>query len=241
MTHSVRATRQRPVAAGVAAEWRSSAPCQGGGRCSQWMPLARLGMPMWIDRPQVFLQRPGPSPVRPLLHWLVRGTFFKSVAGSVGIRSCGDFGGADHPQRKGNRGASTVSTRNRRRPWEPVARRPSHGLAAPFRAPRRQRRKLGSSHIWANFGGYGVHRPALVTATSGFDPRCADPHPIATDRGSIFFTIHRRRRARRYRGRRRKRCARCRPHSNMCLRACVCLVSYPRADSRSCACRVPRA
>ena len=206
------------------------------------MPLARLGMPMWIDRPQVFLQRPGPSPVRPLLHWLVRGTFFKSVAGSVGIRSCGDFGGADHPQRKGNRGASTVSTRNRRRPWEPVARRPSHGLAAPFRAPRRQRRKLGSSHIWANFGGYGVHRPALVTATSGFDPRCADPHPIATDRGSIFFNIYRRRRARHTENDVGKG-ARAAAASALELvpAACVCLVSYPRADSRSCACRVPHA
>ena len=47
-----------------------------------------------------------------------------------------------------------------------------------------------------NFGGYGVLQPALVTAPSGFDPRCAYPHPIATDRGSIFFTIHRRWRVR---------------------------------------------
>ena len=34
-----------------------------------------------------------------------------------------------------------------------------------------------------------------VTVSTGFEPRCIDPHPIATDRGSIIFTILRRRRA----------------------------------------------
>ena len=32
-----------------------------------------------------------------------------------------------------------------------------------------------------------IHKPWL-TAPSEFEPRCADPHPIATDWGSIFFT-----------------------------------------------------
>ena len=92
---------------------------------------------------------------------------------------------------------------------------------------------------------------ALVTASSGFDPRCTDPHPIATDRGSIFFATAALNLAR---ARHRERCARCRPHS-ISLRACVCLMClhhlpypcadlclyhlpYPCADSRSCATRV---
>ena len=38
-------------------------------------------------------------------------------------------------------------------------------------------------------GGGGAHR---LTAPSGFEPWWADPHPIATDRGSVFLTTLRR-------------------------------------------------
>ena len=54
-----------------------------GGRGGPRPLFTRAGMPMWMGLPQNVLQRPMSTPVRPLLHWWVSGTFARSVPGGM--------------------------------------------------------------------------------------------------------------------------------------------------------------
>ena len=65
------------------AGWRSVPRCQLGGRVGPRPLFTRAGMPMWMGLPQNVLQRPMSTPVRPLLHWWVSGTFARSVPGGM--------------------------------------------------------------------------------------------------------------------------------------------------------------